>query len=104
MFSKCYLMINKFNIQFTFRYIYYMNILATIALLLQLTIQDSITGEKLVGVKVATKSGIYYTDLQGRVTIPGQDSVVVINYVSYQDVLIKMKSDTTIKLNPKVQL
>jgi len=81
-----------------------MNILAAIALLLQLTIQDSVTGEKLVGVKVATKSGIYYTDLNGHVAIPGQDSVVVINYVSYQDVIITTKKDTTIKMHPKVQL
>lgn len=80
-----------------------MNLFLHIGILLQLFIQDVNTHEKLAGVKVITKSGIYYSDLNGRVVIPSQDtlSTIVVNYISYQDIVTTLHSDTTINLAPK---
>lgn len=76
-------------------------LIAATAFLFQLIIQDAKTGETLPGVKIATKSGVYYTDINGKVVLPSNDTVVAINYVSYQDKVIKLKSDTLITLSPK---
>ncbi len=80
-----------------------MNLFIHIGILLQLFIQDVNTHEKLAGVKVITKSGTYYTDINGRVVIPSQDttSKIVVNYISYQDAITYIHGDTTINLAPK---
>lgn len=81
-----------------------MNLFISIVLLLQLFIQDVNTHEKLAGVRVVTKSGVYYTDINGRVLIPSADttSKIVVNYISYQDVVVSLHSDTLLSLVPKV--
>ena len=71
--------------------------------LIYLFIVDVDTKEALTGVEVKnlTTNEIYYTDLEGKVELCGDNTCKYqLSYVSYSDTTItNIKADTTIELN-----
>ena len=57
-----------------------------LALIFNLIFIDIKSGETLTGVEVKTDKSIYYSNLNGEVTIPENEVVKEISYVSYQTI------------------
>lgn len=57
-----------------------------LALIFNLIFIDINNGETLTGVEVKTDKSIYYSNLNGEVTIPENEVVKEISYVSYQTI------------------
>ena len=65
----------------------------------KLLLLDGQTNEKLFGVRVETNNKTYYTNLQGEVSIPKDEKIKKISYISYSDVNnIKITNDTILTL------
>ena len=60
--------------------------LLLLTLFFNLTFTDIKTGEKLTGVEVKTNKSIYYSNLEGEVSIPKDEIVCEISMVSYEKV------------------
>ena len=71
-----------------------------IAILIKILFVDAETKETLPAVKVVTNEHTYYSNLDGYVSIPNNEKIVSINYISYSDISnISLKNDTTITLH-----
>ena len=73
----------------------------TIALviLIHLQIIDVKTKETLPAVSVKTDKSIYYSDLDGNVTIPNNEKIINIGQVSYEDINnLVLSKDTILEL------
>jgi hypothetical protein len=69
-------------------------------ILFNLLFIDPQTNEKLPGVRVETPNKVYYSNFDGEVSIPGNESVTKISYISYQTIEEShIVGDTIIKLN-----
>ena len=60
--------------------------LLLLTLFFNLTFTDIKTGEKLTGVEVKTNKSIYYSNLEGEVSIPKDEIVCEISMVSYEKI------------------
>lgn len=61
---------------------------------------DSKTNEKLPGVMVETSNKVYYSNFDGEVSVPQNETIKKISYISYQSVNeSQIIGDTIIKLN-----
>ena len=60
--------------------------LLLLTLFFNLTFTDIKTGEKLTGVEVKTNKSIYYSNLEGQVSIPKDEIVCEISMVSYEKI------------------
>jgi hypothetical protein len=57
-----------------------------LTLIFNLLFTDAKTGEKLTGVEVRTNKSVYYSNLEGQVSIPKDEVVYEISMVSYQKI------------------
>lgn len=57
-----------------------------LTLIFNLLFTDAKTGEKLTGVEVRTNKSVYYSDLEGQVSIPKDEVVCEISMISYQKI------------------
>ena len=74
--------------------------LLILPILFNILFVDNKTNEPLTGVKVETQTKVYYSDFEGHVTIPNDEKVLKISYISYSDIKAdSIKSDTLIRLN-----
>jgi len=70
-----------------------------LTIMIKLLILDSQTQETIPAAKVETNKNTYYSDFDGYVTIPKDESIIKISYISYKDIKnLTVKSDTTIVL------
>jgi hypothetical protein len=57
-----------------------------LTLIFNLLFTDAKTGEKLTGVEVRTNKSVYYSDLEGQLSIPKDEVVYEISMISYQKI------------------
>jgi hypothetical protein len=70
-----------------------------VPILFKLLFIDPQTNESLPGVRVETSNKVYYSNFDGEVSIPKNESIEKISYISYQTIeKSKVIGDTTIRL------
>lgn len=69
-------------------------------ILFNLLFIDPQTNEKLPGVRVETPNKVYYSNFDGEVSIPNNENITKISYISYQTIEEShIVGDTIIRLN-----